>query len=261
VSWFTFDDDRALRNFNQLSQRLIQVRREVYTAQRRVLEAEYEEGLALSPGIVDAFHGVALNWSRGFSLGGLVRRIDLAEGDLLVILNQTIDLLQQVHGAVAQTLDARDIWQSARPDTRRGRYLAEVRARLARLRPGLDAAWRGMLRGSVAQSRAIPSMITPAAGAVSAEAAEAGLPPVIPPIPMAEDDDPDVARSARVEREPPAAARDGNGPADRAAEPKPGTRARRRGAARRARDAGEGEGKAHGSNRPDRDCGAPAPGD
>ncbi len=194
VSWFTFDDDRQLRNFNQLSQRLIQVRREVYTVQRRVLETEYEQGLALSPGIVDAFHGVALNWSRGFSLGGLVRRIDLAEGDLLVILNQTIDLLQQVHGAVAQALDARDIWRSARPDTRRGRYLAEVRARLARLRPGLDAAWRGMLRGSVAQSRAIPSMATPA----EVVAAPAG----IPPIPMAEDEEPDVARSDRVGREP-----------------------------------------------------------
>jgi superfamily II RNA helicase len=186
VSWFTFDDDRPLRNFDQLSQRLVQVRRDVYTAQRRVLETEYEEGLALSPGIVDAFHGVALNWSRGYSLGGMLRRIDLAEGDLLVTLNQTIDLLQQVHGAVAQVLDAPDLWQSARPDTRRARYLADVRARLTRLRPGLDAAWRGMLRGSVAQSRAIPSMATPAAATPAIS---------IPPIPMAEDEEPDVARS------------------------------------------------------------------
>jgi superfamily II RNA helicase len=201
VSWFTFDDDRPLRNFNQLSQRLVQVRREVYTAQRRVLETEYEEGLTLSPGIVDAFHGVALNWARGFSLGGLLRRIDLAEGDLLVILNQTIDLLQQVHGAVAQALDARDIWRVAQPETRRGRYLQEVRVRLERLRPGLDAAWRGMLRGSVAQSRAIPSMATPAAAASPATTTTTPAPP-LPPIPMVEDDEPDVAREVRVEREP-----------------------------------------------------------
>lgn len=188
VSWFTFDDDRPLRNSNQLSQRLVAARREVYAALRRVATAEYEEGLALTTGIVDSFHGVALNWSRGFTLGGLLRRIDLAEGDLLVTLNQTIDLLQQLQGAVGQTVDAGDLWQDAEPDTRRGRYLTEARARLSRLRPLLDVAWRGMLRGSVAQSRAIPSMTTPVVE-----------PANLPALPMAEDEDPQVARSDRAE--------------------------------------------------------------
>jgi ATP-dependent RNA helicase HelY len=186
VSWFTFDDDRPLRNFNQLSQRLLQVRRDLFDARRSVVELEYAEGLALSPSIVESFHSVALNWHRGFSLGGLLRRIDLAEGDLLVSLNQTIDLLQQVQGAVGQTLDARDLWAPARGESHYGRWLTRVRERLERLRPALDAAWRGMLRGSVAQSRAIPSMAAPAA-------------PDIPPIPMAEDEDPEEARSDRVE--------------------------------------------------------------
>jgi ATP-dependent RNA helicase HelY len=186
VSWFTFDDDRPLRNFNQLSQRLLQVRRDLFDARRSVVEIEYAEGLALSPGIVESFHSVALNWHRGFSLGGLLRRIDLAEGDLLVSLNQTIDLLQQVQGAVGQTLDARDLWAPARGESRYGRWLARIRQRLERLRPTLDEAWRGMLRGSVAQSRAIPSMAAPAA-------------PDIPPIAMAEDEDPEEARSDRVE--------------------------------------------------------------
>jgi ATP-dependent RNA helicase HelY len=186
VSWFTFDDDRPLRNFNQLSQRLLQVRRDLFDARRSVVDLEYAEGLALSPGIVEGFHSVALNWHRGFSLGGLLRRIDLAEGDLLVTLNQTIDLLQQVQGAVGQALDARDLWGPARGETRYGRWLARIRQRLERLRPTLDAAWRGMLRGSVAQSRAIPSMAAPAA-------------PDIPPIAMAEDEDPEEARSDRVE--------------------------------------------------------------
>jgi len=52
----------------------------------------------------------------------------------------------------------------------------------------LDVAWRGMLRGSVAQSRAIPSMS--AAPTPSAE---------LPPVPMAEDEEPDEARSDRVQ--------------------------------------------------------------
>ena len=65
----------------------------------------------MTPGIVESFHSVALRWWRG-NLRGLLRHIDLAEGDLLVLLNQTIDLLQQVQGAVGQTLDARDLWQA-----------------------------------------------------------------------------------------------------------------------------------------------------
>ncbi len=206
VSWFTFDDDRSMRNTNYLSQRLMQLRREIMTARRRVATLEYEEGLALSPGIVENFHGVALNWHRGFSLGGLLRRIDLAEGDLLVTLNQTIDLLQQLQGAVGQTLDARDIWQYANETTRYGRYLIEVRARLGRLRPALDIGWRGMLRGSVAQSRAVPSMSTPTLppGQPEAAPAETLATPtapadLIPPLPMAEDEDPDLARQDRVE--------------------------------------------------------------
>src|SRR5262249_20477265 len=121
ISWFTFDDDRSLRNYNYLSQRLMELRREVFTAHRRVIELEYEEGLALSPGITESFHGVALNWHRGFSLGGLLRRIDLAEGDLLVALNQTIDLLQQLQGAVGQTLDAKEAWREAGDEPRYGR--------------------------------------------------------------------------------------------------------------------------------------------
>ena len=67
---------------------------------------------AISPGIVESFHSVALSWWRGDNLRGLLNHIELAEGDLLVVLNQTIDLLQQVQGAVGQTLDARDLWQA-----------------------------------------------------------------------------------------------------------------------------------------------------
>ncbi|MGZ6392474.1 MAG: hypothetical protein ACXWQZ_24820, partial [Ktedonobacterales bacterium] len=145
------------------------------------------------------FHGVALNWHRGFSLGGLLRRIDLAEGDLLVILNQTIDLLQQVQSSVGQTLDAEDLWRAAGEDTRYGRYLAEVRARLARLRPLLDGAWRGMMRGSVAQSRAVPSMTTPITPGATLPS-DMGEEPA--PLLMAEDEDPEEARMDRNEAGP-----------------------------------------------------------
>jgi ATP-dependent RNA helicase HelY len=184
VSWFTFDDDRSVRNQHLPSRRLQEVRRSVYHVLKTVRNAEYAQGLALSPGVSDDFHGVALNWWRGTSLGGLLRQVDLAEGDLLVSLNQTIDLLQQVQGAVGQVVDSRDLWAEdagAKPNPRR----EALRERLANLRPALDAAWHGLLRGSVAQSRAIPALASPGLTAV--------------PLPMAEDEDPADARQDRVE--------------------------------------------------------------
>jgi ATP-dependent RNA helicase HelY len=191
-SWFTYDSsDRSLRNFNTLSARLMQVRREVWRAQRLVQTLEYEEGVSLSPGIVESFHSVAFNWWRGATLESLLRRIDLAEGDLLVVLNQTIDLLQQVQGSVGQTLDARDLWTPRRGKARRQyREEDELRERLERLRPALAQAWQGMLRGSVALSRAIPSLATPPAEA----AVQAAL-----PLSMAEDEDAREVSQDRVE--------------------------------------------------------------
>jgi hypothetical protein len=96
----------------------------------------------------------------------------------------TSDLRQQLQGAVGQPVDARAPGHAQ--ERRRERELEATRARLARLRPVLGAAWRGMLRGSVALSRSIPSMATPDA----------------PLAPMAEDTDPEEANQDRVEAPP-----------------------------------------------------------
>jgi ATP-dependent RNA helicase HelY len=184
ASWFTYDGDK-LRNLQTLPNRLVAVRRQVWRTQRLVQDLELTNGLTVTKGTEDSFHSVALRWWRGTSLGGLLRNIDLAEGDLLVSLNQTIDLLQQLQGAVGQTVDAHDLWRDAGTRGREGRELEALRERLARLRPVLGTAWRGMLRGSVALSRTIPSMTTPA-----------------PTADMAEDTDPDEARLDRVEAPP-----------------------------------------------------------
>jgi superfamily II RNA helicase len=193
VSWFTFDDDRPLRNLDTPPRRIVEVRREVYRALGLVQSTEYEAGVAMSPGVADSFHGIALNWWRGMSLGALLRRVDLAEGDLLVSLNQTIDLLQQMQGAVGQVLDARDLLQA---DGRGGsrRALSETRERFARLRPALEAAWTGLLRGSVAQSRAIPSMIVPTPAPTAGAIAPASV-----PLLMAEDEDSADTLQDRIE--------------------------------------------------------------
>ncbi|HEU5348896.1 MAG TPA: DEAD/DEAH box helicase, partial [Ktedonobacterales bacterium] len=191
-SWFTYDSsDRSLRNLYTLPRNLMDVRRDVWKTLRLVQTLEYEEGVSVSPGIVESFHSVALNWWRGGNLRGLLNHIELAEGDLLVVLNQTIDLLQQMQGAIGQVLDARALWQG-KGSRRPSRAQQDLRLRLEDLHELLAEAWRNMVRGSVALSRAIPSMTV----SVEPPAEEAGE---LPPIPMAEDEDSDEVWDDRAE--------------------------------------------------------------
>ncbi|HEY6541270.1 MAG TPA: DEAD/DEAH box helicase [Ktedonobacteraceae bacterium] len=164
-SWFTFDHDRRLRNQNTLNGNIVQVRRELWHITQHIRAIEDQANISPSPGILPDFHGVALAWARGMSLNGLLRRIDLAEGDLLMILNQTIDLLQQVQAAVGQALDARDFWAEIEVETevkhkkKRAAQLRLYREHLERLRPMLAQASSSLLRGIIIQSRTLPSMV------------------------------------------------------------------------------------------------------
>ncbi|HEX7737865.1 MAG TPA: DEAD/DEAH box helicase [Ktedonobacteraceae bacterium] len=174
-SWFTYDNDRRLNNRNVLSNKLVQVRRDLASIVQSVHRVEQQAQLPLSPIIVPEFHGVALAWARGMSLSGLLRRIDMAEGDLLMLLNQTIDLLQQLQTAVGHALDLHKIWQPDLPTSsdeadqrsHAARQRAEQHAerlkiyhvRLERLRPLFAQATQVLKRGIILQSRTVPSMI------------------------------------------------------------------------------------------------------
>jgi ATP-dependent RNA helicase HelY len=163
-SWFTFDHDRRLFNRNVLPGSLLRVRRDLWRVTQHIRAIEERASINASPGILPDFHGVALAWSRGMSLSGLLRRIDLAEGDLLMLLNQTIDLLQQVQAAVGQLADARDFWPDIEQDAsnkhikKRSVQLQQQRERLDHLRPLLAQASASLLRGIILQSRSVPSM-------------------------------------------------------------------------------------------------------
>jgi ATP-dependent RNA helicase HelY len=176
-SWFTYDNDRRLNNRNVLNNNLMQVRRALWRIDQHVYHVEQQSRLNFTPGIVPDFHGVALAWSRGMSLIGLLRRIDLAEGDILMLLNQTIDLLQQVQSAVGQVLDNASIWEQespvlyddvldeylpARNARKRTAPLEVFRERLEHLRPLLGQASTSLLRGIIIESRTVPSMIAQA---------------------------------------------------------------------------------------------------
>ncbi|MGB8346251.1 MAG: hypothetical protein WCD86_15310, partial [Ktedonobacteraceae bacterium] len=172
-SWFTFDSERRLNNRHVLGRSLTRVRGDLWRTMQHIYGVEERAGLSFSPNIFADFHGVALSWARGMSLNGLLRRIDLAEGDLLMLLNQTIDLLQQVQAAVGHLLDARGVWEQFSPlmtdgqldneaSDKRGRVRLEQmrlqRERLERLRPLLAQASAALLHGIIIQSRTIPSM-------------------------------------------------------------------------------------------------------
>ncbi len=178
-SWFTFDNDRRLNNRDVLSTKLKRVRTELWHIHQQVHGIEERANLNFTHGIVPDFHGIALAWARGTTLTGLLRRIDLAEGDLLMVLNQTIDLLQQVQAAVGHVLDARDIWEQASPvltdgvvDERtsagrsrnRAEQLRTQREHMERLRPMLAQASSSLLRGIIIQSRTVPSMAAQVGG-------------------------------------------------------------------------------------------------
>lgn len=168
-SWFTFNNDKRLNNRSVVHAKLVRVRRELWRLVQHVRGIEERADITITPGIIPEFHGVALAWARNMSLGGLLRRIDLAEGDILMLLNQTIDLLQQVQAAIGQLLDAHDIWKQIVPTMLEGvaneqaannrlEELQVQRARLEHLRPLLAQASASLLHGIIIQSRTLPSM-------------------------------------------------------------------------------------------------------
>src|SRR5437660_1868319 len=88
-SWFTFDSDRRLSNRSTPFPRIVKVRRVLWRIAQHIHGTEERANVTFTPGIVPEFHGIALAWARNTSLSGLLRRIDLAEGDILMLLNQT----------------------------------------------------------------------------------------------------------------------------------------------------------------------------
>ncbi len=187
-SWFTFNTDKRVKNRNVVHAKLVQVRRQLWHIVQHVNGVEQRASINLTPGIAPEFHGVALAWSRGMSLSGLMNRIDLAEGDMLMSINQTIDLLQQVQAAVGQVLDNRDLWTqttvdseepSARKERERSEQLALQRKRLEHIRPLLAQASASLLHGIIVQSRTVPSIVAMVAGEPVPLDAEEDLDPEI----------------------------------------------------------------------------------
>lgn len=102
ISWFASDSNRRRDNTYRLSRGLDRLRREAMRMYRRIAALEQVEGIELAQGPSEWFYGVALAWCHGASVAEITERIEMGEGDIVGVLNKTIDLLDQFHSMLQQ---------------------------------------------------------------------------------------------------------------------------------------------------------------
>ncbi len=103
-SWFAFDRDFRGANRYQLSVQLVECRDQIDLIERRVITAERQNELFISTGYNQTFFGVIRAWCEGASMAKLTETIELSEGDIVLTINKTLDLMRQVRLMLATTL-------------------------------------------------------------------------------------------------------------------------------------------------------------
>ncbi|MHB1130858.1 MAG: DEAD/DEAH box helicase [Chloroflexota bacterium] len=98
AAWFAHDRDGDDRP-QTLPANLARLRERVFTLHREVLDTEKRHGLELSKPLSLDLAGVALAWAQGATLEYCCRRGRLAEGDFVLLIQKTIDLLGQLREA------------------------------------------------------------------------------------------------------------------------------------------------------------------
>jgi ATP-dependent RNA helicase HelY len=96
VSWFCFDRDAVRWNRFRLSAVAREVRDRLAELSESLSEAEARADLPPTPGPSLVLEGPVTAWCRGASFAELLEGIGVAEGDLLQVLNKTLDLASQV---------------------------------------------------------------------------------------------------------------------------------------------------------------------
>ncbi len=100
-SWFTWDRDSPIRSL-PISPRLHRVREQLNRIHGDVLHEETRAGLDISRPLSLDFQGVALAWAEGNTLAEIAQRSRIAEGDLVGLLQKTLDLLNQLKVAASR---------------------------------------------------------------------------------------------------------------------------------------------------------------
>ncbi len=103
-SWFAFDRDFRGANRYQLAAHLAELRDAIDDIERAVIATERQNDLFISTGYNASFFGVLRAWCEGASMGRLTETIELSEGDLVLTINKTLDLMRQVRSMLATTM-------------------------------------------------------------------------------------------------------------------------------------------------------------
>jgi ATP-dependent RNA helicase HelY len=100
-SWFSFDREAPLRSL-PLTNRLRRLHEEVLGLQTKILDEERRARVEVSRMINADLKGVALAWAEGDDLGEIAARSRIAEGDLVGLLQKSLDILGQLRAALSQ---------------------------------------------------------------------------------------------------------------------------------------------------------------
>jgi superfamily II RNA helicase len=100
ISWFAADSPRRRYNHYRLPKKLQNLRKRAQEVYRFIDSIEERESIDLAQGPSEWFYGVALDWCRGASIGDITNSIEMGEGDIVSLLNKTVDLLDQFQSMV-----------------------------------------------------------------------------------------------------------------------------------------------------------------
>lgn len=100
-SWFAYDREIDFQNRMLLPRYLITMRHELDDLQNAIFSAERRQGLSITTGYNTFFFGAARAWCRGTSIGEILDRMELSEGDLVMTFNKTLDLMRQLREMLA----------------------------------------------------------------------------------------------------------------------------------------------------------------
>ena len=103
-SWFAFDREFRGANRYQVPSHLLERRDWIDTIERAVLASERSNDLFISTGYNETFFGVLRAWCEGAPMGQLTEAIELSEGDIVLTINKSIDLMRQVRTMLATVM-------------------------------------------------------------------------------------------------------------------------------------------------------------
>ena len=87
-----------------MSAHLVERREWIDGIERAVLAVERSNDLFISTGYNATFFGVLRAWCEGAAMGHLTETIELSEGDIVLTINKTLDLMRQVRSMLATVM-------------------------------------------------------------------------------------------------------------------------------------------------------------